>query len=126
MLPFPQAIWDAENKKFDQQMMRRRGEKLAWCPSVVTIAPPPEYLDHTTLHTQVIELRSYTIHQFFLQDAGNQVIGSFSLLSSKGETNAMPDGPDDLFRTLEKIDIGLRRNPAALVGRKLSWKLALL
>lgn len=69
--------------------------------------------------TQTLHFGQYKVRQYFLPDPEGNIIGSFAIFISNPEINASPNGPNDLFRQLELIDIGLRRNPAAIPGHKL-------
>ncbi|KAL2130787.1 hypothetical protein VTI74DRAFT_5948 [Chaetomium olivicolor] len=70
-------------------------------------------------HSQTLMLGGFQVRQYLLPDSQGRILGSFSIFSASDTLNAKPNGPNELFRTLELTDIGLRRNPAAVVGHKL-------
>lgn len=123
MLPYPQDTLDQENAKFDTAMEKRR---KYW--GVNENALNEHLFHHDPFATifqrgylrlsQALTLDGYQVRQYFLPDAQGRILGSFSIFSASPEINVKPGGPDELFRTLEVTDIGLRRNPAAAVGRK--------
>ncbi|KAL2198595.1 hypothetical protein P885DRAFT_33104 [Corynascus similis CBS 632.67] len=104
MLPYPKALLRKENEEFDNRMSKRRTRygvnENTLCQDV--------YL-HDPFAT--IYQRGY------LQFSQTLTLGG--IFSASREVISKPNGPDDLFRTLELTDIGLRRNPAAVVGHKL-------
>jgi hypothetical protein len=123
MLPYPAALLEKENEKFDRVMDRKRN---AYGVNENTLQQDAYFLDpFATVYqrgylqfSQTLNLGGYEVRQYFLPDAQGKILGSFSIFSASQTVNCRPDGPDDLFRTLELTDIGLRRNPAAVVGRK--------
>ncbi|KAK3336035.1 hypothetical protein B0T19DRAFT_408328 [Cercophora scortea] len=94
-------------------------------PSEVALDNGEVDLLATRLNRKVIRLMQnlsfgrYTARQYFLPDIDGNIIGSLTLFTSNPQINAMANGPNDLYRQLELLDIGLRRNPAAIVGHKL-------
>ena len=84
----------------------------------------PNHLHATILNSnhlrnsEVLSLGGFTVSMFYLPDKSGKIIGGFALLASTPGINSRPGGPDELFRELEAQDIGLRRNPAAVAGRK--------
>jgi hypothetical protein len=123
MMPYPKEILDDENTKFDAAMDKRRktngvnenalNERPFLYDPVATI-----FQRGYLRHSQTLTLGGYQVRQYFLPDSQGRILGSFSIFSSSPEINAKPGGADELFKTLEVTDIGLRRNPAAVVGRK--------
>jgi hypothetical protein len=123
MAPYPAALLEAENAKFDARMEKKR---ITYGVNENTLGQDDYPLDPfaTVYHrgylplSQTLTLGGYAVRQYFLPDAQGQILGSFSIFSASQEVISKPNGPDDLFRTLELTDIGLRRNPAAVIGRK--------
>lgn len=123
MLPYPQEILDKENEKFDNLMNRRRAyygvNENALNEHVFHHDPFATIFQRGYLRlSQTLTLGGYQVRQYFLPDAQGRILGSFSIFSANPEIIGKPYGPDELFRTLEVADIGLRRNPAAVFGRK--------
>lgn len=123
MLPYPAALLKKENEKFDRLMDTRRRKygvnentlhQDAYSHDPFATIYQRGYLQFS----QTLNLGGYEVRQYFLPDAQGKILGSFSIFSASQNVNSRPDGPNDLFRTLELTDIGLRRNPAAVVGRK--------
>ncbi|KAK0661566.1 hypothetical protein QBC41DRAFT_382939, partial [Cercophora samala] len=112
MSPIPQAELDAEVVAFTSKMAGRRLRNQA-NDALTTI-----WLERYAIRSPVMSLGGYTVRQFFLTDAQEKIIGCFTIFRSNEEINAKPGGPDELFRSLEVDDIGLKRNPAAVAGRK--------
>ncbi|AEO54781.1 hypothetical protein MYCTH_100011 [Thermothelomyces thermophilus ATCC 42464] len=104
MLPYPEALLRKENKEFDGRMQRR---SIRYG------------VNENTLHQEdYLHDPFATIYQRgYLQFSQTLTLGG--IFSASKEITSKPNGPDDLFRTLELTDIGLRRNPAAVVGHKL-------
>lgn len=113
MTPFPQAELEAEVEAFTKQMASRRSRHQA-NDALTTI-----WLEKYAIRSSVMGLGGYNVRQFFLTDAQERIIGSFTIFQSNDVINARPGGPDELFRSLEVEDIGLKRNPAAVAGHKL-------
>ncbi|KAL2262770.1 hypothetical protein VTK26DRAFT_115 [Humicola hyalothermophila] len=113
-----------EEKKFDITMEKRREH---WGVNHNPLEEAGRIHDPIATHynrgflpySQTLNEGGHLIRQYFLNDASGRVLGSFSIFSSNQYINAQPGGPDELFRSLELTDIGLRRNPAAVVGHKL-------
>ncbi|KAK4178904.1 hypothetical protein QBC36DRAFT_181507 [Triangularia setosa] len=112
MSPYPQTELNDEVEAFSKKMESRRRKHRIHDP-LVTI-----WNEAYAVRSSMTNLRGYTVRQFFLTDSTEKIIGSFTIFRSNEHINARVDGPDELFRTLEVEDIGLRRNPAAVVGRK--------
>ncbi|SPQ19543.1 747741fe-b9b0-4527-9d33-d1795b9f6765 [Thermothielavioides terrestris] len=124
MLPYPDALLEEENAKFEDMVMDRRArngvnENPLNKESFVFDPFATIYQRGYLRYSQTLDLDGYLVRQYFLPDSYGQVLGSFSIFSAKDEIKSVPHGPDDLFRTLELTDIGLRRNPAAVFGHKL-------
>ncbi|KAK3996318.1 hypothetical protein QBC44DRAFT_232180, partial [Cladorrhinum sp. PSN332] len=124
MSPYPVDIWNAENTKFKTLTEARRekygvNNNFDKNPSFVMDDAATIFQRGYIRKTQTLSVGGHTMRQYFLPDSEGRIIGSFSVLSSTPEINARPGGPDELFRTLEVKDIGLRRNPAAIIGHKL-------
>lgn len=68
--------------------------------------------------TQTLITGPYKVRQYFLSGPDGNIIGSFALFISNPDINSAPNGPNDMFRQLELTDIGLKRNPAAIPGRR--------
>jgi hypothetical protein len=124
MLHYPTELLQKEDAKFDARMdARRKSNFVNYNPDnqVGRIHDPiaARYVRTYLPDSQTLVIGGYLVRQYFLRDCINdQVIGSFSIFSSNDAVNAQPDGPDELFRNLELTDIGLRRNPVAVIGRK--------
>ncbi|KAK4137082.1 hypothetical protein BT67DRAFT_448305 [Trichocladium antarcticum] len=125
MLPYPKELLQQENVKFDKHVESRR---VTWgvnhnpLNDVNRIYDPiaVQYNRFYLPDSQTLNIGGYLVRQYFLRDyVNNFVLGSFSIFSSNDAINARPDGPDALFRELELTDIGLRRNPVAVIGHKL-------
>ncbi|KAH6855041.1 hypothetical protein B0I37DRAFT_305211 [Chaetomium sp. MPI-CAGE-AT-0009] len=109
MLPYPDDLLKLENAKFDEKMNKRRssyGVNDNKLNQAGFLFDPIATIYHRGYlpFSQTLTLGGYDVHHIF---------------SAKQEILTKPNGPDDLFRTLEVTDIGLRRNPAAVVGHKL-------
>jgi hypothetical protein len=123
MLPYPDELLEQENKEFDSHMASKRKRHGV---NENTLKQDPYPLDpFATIYqrgylqfSQTLTLGGYKVRQYFLPDSQGIILGSFSIFSATKSVNCKPDGPDDLFRALELTDIGLRRNPAAVIGRK--------
>lgn len=123
MLPYPADLLKQENEEFDSSMEGKRNKHGV---NENTLAQDPYPLDpFATIYqrgylqfSQTLTLGGYEVRQYFFPDSQGTILGSFSIFSASQEVNCRPDGPDDLFRMLEFTDIGLRRNPAATIGRK--------
>ncbi|KAK3694575.1 hypothetical protein B0T22DRAFT_496957 [Podospora appendiculata] len=119
MQPYPDHVLEEETSKFDGLMSRRRRQ------NTVNQDDCEVDLLATRLSHKVIRLMQhlsfgrYKARQYFLPDIDGNIIGSFTLFISNPHINSMANGPNDLHRQLELLDIGLRRNPAAVVGHKL-------
>ncbi|KAL2161356.1 hypothetical protein VTH06DRAFT_8578 [Thermothelomyces fergusii] len=124
MLPYPEALLRKENEEFDERMRKRR---IKYGVNENTLGQKDYIHDPfaTIYHrgylpfSQTLRLGGFQVRQYFLPNSKGQVLGSFSIFAASKEVISRPNGPDDLFRTLELTDIGLRRNPAAVVGHKL-------
>ncbi|KAK4240107.1 hypothetical protein C8A03DRAFT_13524 [Achaetomium macrosporum] len=124
MLPYPDALLEQENAKFEEKMRSRR---LTYGVNENSLNQDGFEMDpFATVYqrgylqfSQTLTLGGFKVRQYFLPDAQGRVLGSFSIFSASGKVNKRPNGSNDLFRTLEVTDIGLRRNPAAVVGHKL-------
>jgi hypothetical protein len=123
MLPYPADLLEEENARFDDRMFKR---KVTYGVNENTLDEDSYILDPfaTIYHrgylqfSQTLKVGGFDVRQYFLPDSQGRVLGSFSIFSASKAVITKPNGPDDLFRTLELTDIGLRRNPAAVVGRK--------
>lgn len=123
MRPYPAENLDKENERFDKLMVKRRehwGVNYNPLKNADRIHDPlaSHYNRGLLPYSQTLTEGGHLIRQYFLNDAAGKILGSFSIFSSTETINAQPGGPDELFRSLELIDIGLRRNPAAVAGRK--------
>lgn len=123
MLPYPKALLRKENEEFDNRMSKRRTRygvnENTLCQDVYLHDPFATIYQRGYLQfSQTLTLGWFEVRQYFLPNSQGQILGSFSIFSASREVISKPNGPDDLFRTLELTDIGLRRNPAAVVGRK--------
>ncbi|KAK3310812.1 uncharacterized protein B0T15DRAFT_387684 [Chaetomium strumarium] len=113
MLHYPDALLEQENAKFEETMQLRRTKYGVNENSLNEIGY--EMDPFATIYQ-----RGYLRFSQALTLGGFEVLlGSFSIFSASESVNRRHNGPDELFRTLELIDIGLRRNPAAVVGHKL-------
>ncbi|KAK0718857.1 hypothetical protein B0T21DRAFT_351641 [Apiosordaria backusii] len=113
MIPYSKLLLSNEEEIFTKNMQAKRLRNKV-NDSLATI------LNQTyAVLSPVTTLGGYTVRQFFLTNPTHQVIGSFTIFRSSEQINTKADGPDELFRTLEVEDIGLRRNPAAIAGHKL-------
>lgn len=121
MNPYPQAILEQEVVRFDEMINLRRERSRV----NVDVADKDKDLLACVLNRQCLNLSqdltfaSYKARQYYLPDAAGNIIGSFTLFTSNAKINSAENGPDKLFRELEVIDIGLKRNPAAIAGHKL-------
>ncbi|KAK4199729.1 hypothetical protein QBC40DRAFT_265647 [Triangularia verruculosa] len=113
MVPYPRDKLDAEVEAFEKKMVNRRRNSGVNDP-LATIC-----IERHAVRSPVMALGGYIVRQFFLTDPDDRMIGSFTIFRSNEQINARAGGPDELFRTLEVEDIGLRRNPAAVAGHKL-------
>ncbi|KAL2183253.1 hypothetical protein L209DRAFT_813165 [Thermothelomyces heterothallicus CBS 203.75] len=124
MLPYPEALLRKENKEFDDRMQRRRirygvNENTLHQEDYLHDPFATIYQRGYLQFSQTLTLGGFEVRQYFLPNSKGRILGSFSIFSASKEITSKPNGPDDLFRTLELTDIGLRRNPAAVVGHKL-------
>ncbi|KAK0628598.1 hypothetical protein B0T17DRAFT_588674 [Bombardia bombarda] len=130
MLPYPKDALENETAMFDLRMERRRKQNRAKKGSVSQIEEvKEEKVDVTELATRInrscvqltqdLALGQYKVRQYYLPDPEGNIIGSFTLFVSNSNINSSENGPDDIFRQLETTDIGLKRNPVAIVGHKL-------
>jgi hypothetical protein len=127
MMPYPDALLEAENKKFDARMQKKRttygvNENTLGQDSYLFDPYATVYQRGYLQFSQTLTLGGHQVRQYFLPDSQGRILGSFSIFSASQEVNSRPNGPDDLFRTLEVTDIGLRRNPSAVIGRKSALK----
>jgi hypothetical protein len=123
MRPYPEDLLKLENTTFDFKMNKKRNNQ-----GVNDNTLNHNGFLHDPLATiynrdclplsQTLTLGGYNVRQYYLPNSEGKILGSFSIFSAKPEVLTKPNGPNDLFRTLELTDIGLRRNPAAVVGRK--------
>ncbi len=123
MLPYPDALLKRENEAFDSSMKGRQKKhgvnENTLHQDFYPLDPFATIYQRGYLEfSQTLTLGGYKVRQYFLPDSQGVILGSFTILSASEKVNCRPDGPDDLFRALEVTDIGLRRNPAAVVGRK--------
>ncbi|KAJ4298633.1 hypothetical protein N0V88_003664 [Collariella sp. IMI 366227] len=124
MQPYHAAFLKEENTKFEMRMQTRR-ETWGVNHNPLGLANYPIDPFATIYHrgyleySQTLVLGGFQVRQYFLPDSQGQILGSFTIFSASDEVNCRPNGPDDLFRSLERTDIGLRRNPSAVVGHKL-------
>ncbi|KAK4124876.1 hypothetical protein N657DRAFT_615930 [Parathielavia appendiculata] len=124
MLPYPADLLEQENAKFDNHMGRRRAtygvnENTLDEDSYIFDPFATIYQRGYLQFSLTLKIGGFEVRQYFLPDSQGRVLGSFSIFSASKGVNSKPNGPDDLFRTLELTDIGLRRNPAAQFGHKL-------
>lgn len=63
---------------------------------------------------------SYTAWTYLLPGPNGAIIGSFTLFQANNIINEAPNGPTDMFREIELLELGLRRNPSACPGREFS------
>lgn len=123
MLHYPEQLLASENARFDAVMEKRRD---TYGVNINALNEPDYIFDpFATIyqrgylsHSQTLKLGGFQVRQYFLPDKDGRVLGSFSIFRSSDEVNGKPWGPDDIFRKMEVTDIGLRRNPAAVVGRE--------
>ena len=121
MRPYPQEILARELVKFNALMATRRvTNKVNAGITDDTKDTLAVVLNRQCLkYTREFTFGSYVAQQYYLPDAAGNIIGSFTLFTSNDAINSAENGPDSLFRDLEVIDIGLKRNPAAVAGHKL-------
>lgn len=112
MEPYPMDALQVENENCDKKCHARRLRYGSKHPYATILQRG--YL----CNSEILSLGSFTASLFFLPDSTGRIIGGFALLASTPEINSRPGGPDELFHELEAQDIGLRRNPAAIAGRK--------
>ncbi|EAQ89767.1 hypothetical protein CHGG_06386 [Chaetomium globosum CBS 148.51] len=104
MRPYPEGLLEKETKTFDSKMGKRRNSNGVNDNKFNR----EDFLNDTiatVYNRECIPL--------------SQTLTLGRIFSAKPKVLTKPNGPDDLFRTLELTDIGLRRNPAAVVGHKL-------
>lgn len=123
MLPYPAAMLEEENSTFDGRMATKRvtnGINLNSVAQAVYPFDPFATIYHRGYlqFSQTLTLGGYGVRQYFLADSGGQILGSFTIFSASEKVKCQPNGPWDLFRELERTDLGLRRNAAAVQGRK--------
>jgi len=117
MLPYPQSELDKEELALDSSLAQKRAKVNE------DVANPHIELIAGVMNRQCITIANdflfggYNARQYILPDTEGRPIGSFTLFISNEETNA--NGPDEMFRELEIADIGLKRNPVAVVGHRL-------
>ncbi|KAK3298414.1 uncharacterized protein B0H64DRAFT_353969 [Chaetomium fimeti] len=124
MLPYPGDLLQLENARFDEKMRRIRNsygvnDNKENKPGFVDDPIATIYNRDCLPLSQTLTLGGYDVRQYYLPNSDGKILGSFSIFSAKPEILTKPNGPDDLFQTLELTDIGLRRNAAAVVGHKL-------
>lgn len=123
ILPYPAALLEEENADFDRRMDKKRTTYGVNLNSVAqakfTIDPFATIYHRGYLQfSQTLTLGGYKVRQYFLPDSNGKIVGSFAIFSASEEIKCRPNGAWDLFRELERTDVGLRRNPSAVVGRK--------
>ncbi len=109
MQPYPQNLLDSQVSYLTNLANGRRAgnEPLAFTLNQDLIRPAGS-----------TSIGNYRVSQYYLPDENGNLIGSFTMFTSNDSINGQQFGPNDLFRDLEIRDIGLRRNPAAVAGRK--------
>ncbi|KAM7209622.1 hypothetical protein V8F20_000025 [Naviculisporaceae sp. PSN 640] len=128
MLPYPEEELAREEAIFDERMAKRRKQKPIKIDSR-SISPRVDrnwaepfstvFNRDAIPITQTLHCGQYRVRQYFLPDPEGNIIGSFALFISNPVINASRNGPNELFRQLELLDIGLKRNPAAVPGHKM-------
>ncbi|KAK4145728.1 uncharacterized protein C8A04DRAFT_26473 [Dichotomopilus funicola] len=125
MRPYPGHMLRNENRRFDASL-RRSNQKISFDMKVdVTTLEASDFprelaAPQTPFQLgQTLRLGDFEVSQYYLPGPDGRIIGSFSIFSANDAINSRVDGPDDLFRRLELLDLGLCRNPSAIAGHKL-------
>jgi len=113
MLPYPQEMMAQEDVSFDQEIAKRRARHA--CADRLACM-----INNQVVLTMDTILGNYNARIYFLLSGLNgHICGSVVVLPAEAATNAALHGPEHLFRQLERTDMGLKRNPAAVPHRKL-------
>ncbi|KAH8886697.1 hypothetical protein GQ53DRAFT_599597, partial [Thozetella sp. PMI_491] len=113
MKVYPKEALRADVDKFQQRMnLRRKSNNL-----------DANFLAANLNGACIQSVRSITLggyqgHQFFLPDQQGKIIGSVTVFAATANINSRVGGPDEMWQDISEADLGLRRNPVALAGRK--------
>ena len=116
MRPLPAAIVNKDETAMDIKVRKRR-HMNSITPDIdglATILHEPS--SNSPQCVGMVPVSGYQVYQYLLPDNEGIIIGSFSLFVASDEVKTAEGGPDSLLADVEQVELGLRRNPAAVAN----------